>query len=111
MAGSARFKVHPMQRDTTIEVEAEAPLVDIRTVRSSSGKTQERPVVRTELLLGGERWPIELTLTRRDLMGFRMLIGREAIRRRFLVDSGRSFLLGRLLRKKKKRKSGGEGPR
>ena len=78
-------------------------MVDRRRVRSSSGKTTLRPVVRTEVQLGEERWPIELSLVRRDLMGFRMLLGRTAIRRRFHVDAGRSFLASpRPPRKKKK---------
>lgn len=86
------FKVHPVQRDFATTVTCRAPLHDHRWVRSSSGERQLRPVVLTTVLLGEQSWPIELTLTSRDLMGFRMLLGREAIRRRFVVDPGRSFL-------------------
>jgi hypothetical protein len=90
-----RFKVHPIQDDSRTTVEAEAPLVEMRKVRSSSGVQTLRPVIHTQVELGGDRWEIELTLVRRDMMGFRMLLGRQAVRRRYLVDPGRSFLAGR----------------
>lgn len=92
--GSAwvRFEVHPVQRSTRSVVIAEAPLVDRRRVRSSSGRAEERLVIMTRLSLGSAGWPVEITLTRRDAMGFRMLVGRQALRRRVLVDSGRSWL-------------------
>lgn len=89
-----RFVVHPAQRDADVRVEAAAPLVDRREVRSSNGVAELRPVVRTAVVLAGQTFPIELTLTRRDEMGFRMLLGRSALRRRFVVDPGRSFLGG-----------------
>jgi hypothetical protein len=89
-----RFRVHPHQRDSTVTMTAEAPLWDQRLVRSSSGHSQPRPVIRTAARLGEHLWPIELTLTNRDAMGFRMLLGREAMRHRFWVDPGRSYLLG-----------------
>lgn len=88
-----RFKVHPLQRDMSLTVEATAPVLDKRDVRNSGGHAQERPVIQTVLVLGDRQWPIELTLTNRDAMGFRMLLGREAVRHRFLVDPGRSYLL------------------
>ncbi len=99
-----RFKVHPIQRDSDTSVTAEAQLIDQRWVRSSTGRATLRPVIRTLAVLGDELWPIEVTLVRRDLMGFRMLLGRQAIRGRFVVDPGRSFLLGRAGKKKKKKK-------
>lgn len=86
-----RFKVHPIQRDDRTTLEAEAPLVGRRAVTSSSGQSELRYVVATEALIDDERIPIELTLTRRDAMGFRMLLGREAIRGRFVVDPKRSY--------------------
>lgn len=100
-----RFKVHPFQRDSATTVEAVAPLVDHRPVRCSQGHATVRPVIRTTLELAGELCEIEVTLVRRDAMGFRMLLGREAVRRRFVVDPGRSFVTGRRkhLRRKKKR--------
>ncbi len=87
-----RFKVHPYQRDTHRTVMAEAELVDQREVRNSGGQTQLRPVIQTPVELNGYTFLIELTLTNRDVMGFRMLLGRQAVRKRFLVDASRSFL-------------------
>jgi hypothetical protein len=89
-----RFSVHPLQDDDGVVVQAEAELIEHRDVRSSNGDVEERPVIRTVAVLRGEGIPIELTLSRRDEMGFRMLLGRSAVRRRFLVDPGRSFLGG-----------------
>lgn len=89
-----RFEVHPIQRNNRIVVVAEAPLLEYRTVRSSGGHETRRPVVETSVILNGVTWPIELTLASRDAMGFRMLLGRQAIRGRFLVHAGRSFLTG-----------------
>jgi hypothetical protein len=88
----ARFKVHPYQRDSQTTVLAEAALIDRREIRNSGGHAQLRPVIQTWIKLGPQAWPIELTLTNRDVMGFRMLLGREAVRRRFLVDPGKSYL-------------------
>lgn len=89
-----RFKVHPQQRDTTQTVAAEADLLERREVRNSGGHTELRYAILTSLEIGRGRWAIELTLTNRDAMGFRMLLGRQAVRGRFFVDPGRSFLLG-----------------
>jgi hypothetical protein len=88
------FAVHPLQRDRATTVHARARLVEERWVRSSSGRRTFRPVIVTRMVLGELSWPIEVTLVDRDLMGFRMLVGREALRRRLLVDPGRSFLAG-----------------
>jgi hypothetical protein len=88
-----RFTVHPLQRDRETTVEAEARVLEFRHVRSSSGHATLRPVIAVEVELGGQRWPIELTLAARDEMGFRMLLGREAVRRRFVVDPGRSYVV------------------
>ena len=68
-------------------------ILDERIVRSSNGEAETRVVIGTTARLGALEWPIELTLADRDMMGFRMLLGREAIRRRFLIDPGRSFRL------------------
>lgn len=89
------FKVHPLQRNDRYIVECESPLLEYRQVTSSNGRRETRPVIQTDIELGGLRWPIELTLTRRDAMGFRMLLGREAVRGRFVVDPGRSYLSSR----------------
>ena len=86
-----RFTIHPTQRKAEPSISVELPLVAKRRVRDSGGKTELRPVVETTVGLLGEEWPIEITLTRRDAMGFRMLLGRQAIKGRFVVDPGRSF--------------------
>ena len=99
-----RFTVHPVQRETKTTIHCVAPLHEHRHVKSSSGHREYRPIIRTPIELGGERWPIDLTLTTRDAMGFRMLLGREAIRKRFLVDSGRSYLFRELVPKRKKKR-------
>jgi hypothetical protein len=87
-----RFKIHPIQRRTDIEVVCEAPVVDIRHVSDSSGNRELRRVIETPLEMAGLRWPIEITLTARDDMRFRMLLGRTAIRGRVLIDASRSYL-------------------
>jgi hypothetical protein len=86
-----RFRFHPNQRDDETEVEGEARLIDRRTVTASNGQSELRYVVETEALIDGNVMPIELTLTRRDAMGFRMLLGRRALRGLFVVDPKRSF--------------------
>ncbi len=93
-----RFDVHPIQDDSKFTIPAEAPLVDERWVRNSGGKADLRPVIRTTVRYLDVEWEIELTLTRRDMMGFRMLLGRQAIRKRFVVDPARSFVGGRMPR-------------
>lgn len=100
-----RFKIHPQQRCTTKVIEVETPVFDFRKVKSSSGEASVRPVIVTIVEMLGVAWPIELTLANRDEMGFRMLLGREAIRGRMLVDAGSSYFGGVPKRKKIKRKS------
>jgi hypothetical protein len=99
-AAYVRFAVHPIQRQRKPEVVCVALVIDERAVTPSGGRSERRYVIRTLMKLGKSRWPVELTLTNRDHMGFRMLIGRQALRRRYLVDPGRSFVV----RKKKKRR-------
>lgn len=89
-----RFNLHPRQHDDDHVVRTEAPLLEEREVRSSNGDVELRPVVHTTLALGGQRYGIELTLTKRDQMGFRMLLGRTGMARHLLVDPGTSYLLG-----------------
>lgn len=101
-----RFKVHPLQRDGHTTVRAEAEVVDERRIRSSTGHVTVRPVIETEMEILGIRYPIELTLVGRDEMGFRMLLGREAMRRRFLVDPGRSYLGGRPAAVRRRKRKG-----
>lgn len=85
------FLLHPVQHHRHPEVACEARVADERIVTSSNGEREKRYVVETRIQLGEEVWPIELTLTNRDEMGFRMLLGRRAVRRRFVVDPGGSF--------------------
>lgn len=93
------FDLHPVQRNNLVVVRCEARVSDRRQVRNSGGVAQHRYVIETVLSLGGTRWPIELTLTQRDEMGFRLLLGRTALKRRVTIDPGRSFLLTRPRRK------------
>lgn len=88
------FTVHPHQRDDDDPVTVTLPLLDVREVRPSSGEPQERYVVKTWAKLHRRRWQIELTLASRDEMGFRMLLGRTAVRGRFLVDPAASYVGG-----------------
>jgi len=85
-----RFSLHPIQRNNNVSVPCKAPLLEERHVRSSNGAREFRPVIRTMIEVAGKQWPIEITLTSRYNMGFRMLLWREAIRRRCKVDEGRS---------------------
>lgn len=90
-----RFEVHPDQRSSGTSITVEARVIDERSVRPSTGRAAIRPVIQTLVRLGKREWLIEVTLVRRDMMGFRMLLGRQAIRHRCLVDPGRSFLAGK----------------
>jgi hypothetical protein len=94
-----KFDVHPLQRRKDIEVPCEAVVVDRRRVTSSDGQTEKRYVIRTAAFLGDVRWPIELTLTNRKSMRFRMLLGRAAMSGQLLVDPAKSYLTGRRLSK------------
>ena len=91
----ARFQINSARRKTDIPVTVECKILEFRSIRSSNGISVTRPVIITNIDFFGAIWPIELTLSNRDEMGFRMLIGREAVRGRFLVDSGKSFLGGK----------------
>lgn len=89
------FTVLPWQRNDDDPVVVHAPRIDRRTVTSSSGTQSNRPVVRVPVLIASVAIDAEITLTRRDEMGFRMLIGRQALRQGFVVDSARSYVGGR----------------
>ena len=89
-----QFEVHPLSQNRSITIPCEAPLVDRRVVRSSSGISEERPVVRTSVKIGQEVFEIELTLASRDAMEYRMLLGREALSGRYLVDPGQALMKG-----------------
>ena len=88
-----RFSIHPEQHNLDYSVECVAPLKDEREVRDSGGHCELRYVIETEITIGPKTHRVEFTLTNRDSMGFRMLIGRTAMKDRYLVDPGRSFLV------------------
>ena len=100
----ARFFVHPYQKNDAREIACDARIEDIRVVSNPGGRRQRRLVIRTDVRLGDETWPIDLSLTDRDEMGFRLLIGRTAMHGNLIVDPDHSYLLGKRKRKKKKRK-------
>jgi len=87
-----RFNVHPIQYRLDKIISCTAELQDIRYVTNSGGNKEERYVIVTTLAMGEKAWPIELTLTNRDAMRFRMLLGRTALRNHFLIDLRRSYL-------------------
>ena len=97
----AEFETVFGSRKKPRSVVARAPVVDERTVRSSSGAEELRVVIRTHLELGSDRWPIDMTLTSRASMKFPMLLGRRAMAGRVKIDPSRSFILGRPRFKKK----------
>lgn len=90
-----RFSMHPLQKREDIVVHCSAPVVDERVVSDSGGHRERRYVIRTPVRVGDHEWPIEVTLTNRDTMLFRMLLGRTALAGRFLVQADTSFLFGR----------------
>lgn len=89
------FLMHPNQRDNDTVVTCLADVVDERIVRDSGGHSEQRLVIRTPVRIGPHVWPIELTLTARDDMLFRMLLGRTALKNRAIVDPSRSYLVGK----------------
>ena len=96
-----RFGVHPRRRDDDTEIWCEAEVIGEREVTNSGGAKELRPVIRTELRLGSVHWPIELNLTDRSTMGYRMLLGRTAMHHRIWVDPSASYQQGRPPRAKR----------
>lgn len=94
-----RFGLHPLQRRTDIERTCEARVKDQRVVTDSGGHRELRYIIETTVRLAGEEWPIEITLTNRETMRFRMLLGRTALAERFFIDPNASFMQGKALRK------------
>lgn len=96
-----RFKIHPKQYRTDIETVCEAPVKDSRIVADSGGHREERLVIETPIRILDHEWPIEITLTARDDMRFRMLLGRTAINDKALVHPGRSYMTKKRVAKKR----------
>ncbi len=87
-----RFLVHPDPADPGLEMTCSAPIIDRRSVTSSNGESEMRYVIRTDIAMGGRTWPIEMTLTNRETMSYRMLLGRSAIADDMVVDPNQSCL-------------------
>ena len=100
-----RFKMHPLQKDSQVTVNCVADIVDERFVTDSGGHREQRLIISTPLTIGPWSWPIEMTLTARDNMMFRMLLGRTAIKGIAIVDPSRSYTTG----KRKRRRRSGKG--
>jgi hypothetical protein len=96
------FSIHPRQHDNDFVTTCTADVIDLRTVTDSGGHKEQRWVIETPITIGPHTWPIEITLTARDDMRFRMLLGRTAINDRCVVDPSRSYVVGSR-RKHKKR--------
>lgn len=90
-----RFRVPSMQRNKPTSVLCEAPLSDQRWVTNSSGAREQRYIINTKLQIGSRSWPIELSLTNREAMEYPMIIGREAMRNRLIIDPKASYRAGR----------------
>lgn len=98
-----RFGIHPLQKRLDIEIICQCPIKDQREVSDSGGHKEMRYVIEVTIQLGEKIWPIEMTLTNRDSMKFRMLLGRTAMRD-FAVIPDQSFLFGRPVKNEKIRK-------
>ncbi len=90
-----RFGIHPHQDDNDTEVYCEAEVLGKRMVTDSGGHKEERYVITTDLVIAEQCWPVEITLTNRDTMLFRMLLGRKAMENKIIVNPASSFLLGK----------------
>ena len=93
------FDIHPLQRNNEKVISCEAPLLDKRTVRDSGGHEEIRYVIETTIRIGDQTHTAEVTLTDRDTMKFRVLLGRTLFRGKYLVDANRSYVCGKKKRK------------
>lgn len=94
-----RFGLHPLQKRIDIALSCTAEMIDERAVSDSGGHREHRPIIATRLRLGDREWPIEISLTNREDMLFRMLLGRTALRGRVIIDPQMSYLCGRKLKR------------
>lgn len=90
-----RFEVDPIQDHPETIVQCEAKLLRSKLVKSSMGASEERLMIRTRLTLGKKSFSIKLTLASRDTMNYRMLLGREALNKRYLINPAEHALLGK----------------
>jgi ribosomal protein S6--L-glutamate ligase len=96
-----RFDIHPLQKNKRLVRSCISRVIDRRMVSDSSGKKEKRIVIKSDLKIGDSKIRIELTLTNRDNMSFRMLLGREAIKQaKMIVDISKSFVQGKLKKNK-----------
>lgn len=98
-----RFQIHPRQKNDQFAIDAVARLMEFRQVRSSNGQLTRRPVIRVPIRLMQQTFAIDLSLIDRHKMEYRMLVGREALQGRFLVDASRSFVGGKPRKKRSRR--------
>ncbi len=101
-AAWVRFGLHPLQRNRKIERICEAEVADERWITDSGGHRERRYVIETVLQVAQVCLPIELTLTNRDNLQFRMLLGRTALSKHVIIDPAHSYVLGRPAKKRKK---------
>ncbi len=88
-----RFHLHPLRRDETVELSCDCEVHSIREVKDSGGHVEERPFIEVPVQLGSFSWRVEFSLSNRETMKFRCLLGRVALKERFLVDPTQSYLL------------------
>lgn len=98
-----RFYIHPLQNNNDVVLKCQSPIKDQRMVTDSGGHREQRYVIETLISLGNKSWKSEMTLTDRDSMKFRMLLGRTALHDEFLVNPSASYLQGKKPRKIKNR--------
>ncbi len=90
------FSVHPIQANNKVVIQCQAPIIDERHIMSSNGHKELRCVISTQCLLGDLLWEIELTLSDRDPLRFRMLLGREALNKNVIINPSRSLHQGKI---------------
>jgi hypothetical protein len=94
-----RFGIHPLQKRRDIALFCEAPVVDRRRVKDSGGHSEMRYVIESQVVLADMHWSIQISLTNRDAMMFRMLLGRTALENNIMVDPSKAYAAGRKLAK------------